>query len=746
VRFYVVSYPDSCVCIDCRDLRIPVERKRDPNHAGEYFEFFGGMQFKDGYLYKFVSLKSIDSNGIVPTFDELQKFNKPSESGVDAMGLPSALMSRRKGQFVKGDAVIVVQGDLKNLMGIVVKVDDDDVYIKPKDENLNDSLVVKESQLCKFFKTGDHVKVIAGTHEGATGMIVRADAESVIILSDSTREDIKVFTTNIVESSEVTSGLNKLGEYELHDLVLLDQSTVGLIVRVDRDGCQILKGTPDRTEVVSVKQRDIRRKIYDRNVIANDRDTNVISLKDIVRVVEGPFKGRQGPVEHINRGILFVLDRHHVENGGYLCVRARWCVALGGTRNGNSRGRERGGAIGNYNGVFSAVPNYLQSPRRAPQQYPPQQGRTFGGRPGGSRRDHSLVGTTVKIRIGPFKGYRGRVVDATDSDVRIELESQMKVVTVRRDQLSDPVGSSLYNGEGNSYRESPRYGAGSETPMHPSRTPMHPAFMTPMRDPSATPIHDGMRTPMHNRAWNPHTAINTPIRDNWDSADPSTWNAGTPTYQPGTPGGRHYEAPTPGIGWANTPGIGFGEAGTPVENTGGPSYGNPASPYLPGTPGGLPMTPATYLPGTPGGQPMTPGSGSLDPNSPASGMASLISMHASLSLVECLAVFLRDYPIIPSVYVVATCNVFTADPLNFWTTISGMGGQETETKWGLPDVAVMIRRGGEDSQVGVIREAMLVSEASNFTGISICSCFSNPKHLDLLEPLMRLVTDFSRLT
>ena len=35
----------------------------------------------------------------------------------------------------------------------------------------------------------------------------------------------------------------------------------------------------------------------------------------------------------------------------------------------------------------------------------------------------------MKIRLGPFKGYRGRVVDATDSTVRIELESQMKVVT-----------------------------------------------------------------------------------------------------------------------------------------------------------------------------------------------------------------------------------------------------------------------------------------------------------------------------
>lgn len=29
--------------------------------------------------------------------------------------------------------------------------------------------------------------------------------------------------------------------------------------------------------------------------------------------------------------------------------------------------------------------------------------------------------------------------------------------------------------------DTPRYGMGSETPMHPSRTPLHP-YMTPMRD------------------------------------------------------------------------------------------------------------------------------------------------------------------------------------------------------------------------------------------------------------------------
>lgn len=50
--------------------------------------------------------------------------------------------------------------------------------------------MVKEKQLQKFFKTGDHVKVIAGNHEGATGMIVKNQNNVVTILSDTTREDV----------------------------------------------------------------------------------------------------------------------------------------------------------------------------------------------------------------------------------------------------------------------------------------------------------------------------------------------------------------------------------------------------------------------------------------------------------------------------------------------------------------------------------------------------------------------------
>jgi transcription elongation factor len=39
------------------------------------------------------------------------------------------------------------------------------------------------------------------------------------------------------------------------------------------------------------------------------------------------------------------------------------------------------------------------------------------------------VNRCIKIRSGPYKGYRGRVKELTGVLVRIELESLMKIVT-----------------------------------------------------------------------------------------------------------------------------------------------------------------------------------------------------------------------------------------------------------------------------------------------------------------------------
>ncbi|KAA3453572.1 Global transcription factor group A2 isoform 1 [Gossypium australe] len=607
---------------EARELHIRVEHRRDPM-SGDYFENIGGMLFKDGFLYKTVSMKSISAQNIKPTFDELEKFRTPSVKGEGEMvGLSTLFANRKKGHFMKGDAVIVVKGDLKNLKGWVEKVEEENVHIRPEMKGLPKTLAVNEKELCKYFEPGNHVKVVAGTKEGATGMVVKVEQHVLIILSDTTKEHIRVFADDVVESSEVTTGVTKIGDYELHDLVLLDNNSFGVIIRVEREAFQVLKGVPERPEVSLVKLREIKCKL-EKKFDVQDRYRNTVSVKDVVRILEGSCKGKQGPVEHIYKGVLFVYDRHHLEHAGFICAKAGSCCVVGGAR---SNGNRNGDSLSRFGG-FKAPPRVPPSPRRFSRGGPPFDCmlltadainicpfETAGGRHRGGRGGHdALVGTTVKIRQGPYKGYRGRVVD----------------IKVDRNFVSDNVVIST------PHRETSRYGMGSETPMRSARTPLHP-YMTPMRDPGATSIPDGMRTPMGDRAWNPYAPM-SPSRDNWEEGNPASWGT-SPQYQPGSPPSRAYEAPTPGSGWASTPGGSYSEAGTPRDS--GSAYGNAPSPYMPSTPSGQPMTPSSgpYIPGTPGGQPMTPGTGGLDAMSPVIGPESegpwfvpdiLVNVHKS---------------------------------------------------------------------------------------------------------------------
>ncbi|VAI84096.1 unnamed protein product [Triticum turgidum subsp. durum] len=587
---------------EAREMHIRVERRRDKD-SGEYFEMVDGLMFKDGFLYKPVSIKSIHTQGIQPSFDELEKFKKPGDDmNGDMSSLNTLFSNRKKGHFMKGDAVIVVKGDLKNLEGWVEKVEDTTVHIRPKISDLPKTLAFNEKELCKYFKPGDHVKVVSGVQEGTTGMVVKVDGHVLIILSDTTKEHIRVFADHVVESSEITTGITRIGDYELHDLVLLDNLSFGVIIRVETEAFQVLKGVPDRPEVVLVKLREIKSKI-DRRTSAKDRFNNMVATKDVVRVVDGACKGTQGPVEHIHKGILFIYDRHHLEHAGFICAKAQSCILVGGSTGGR-RGNGMDAADARL-GALRSPASILQSPGRLPPRGPQMNyGGRFGGGGRGGRGHDALVGKCIKIKSGPYKGYRGRVKEVTGVLVRVELDSLMKIVTVKRDDIADTPTVAT------PFRE-PRFSLGSETPMHPSRTPLHP-FQTPMRDPGATPIHDGMRTPMRSRAWAPMS----PPRDNWEDGNPDTWGS-SPAYQPGTPPARPYEAPTPGSGWANTPGVSYNDVPTPRES----NYANAPSPYVPSTPVGQPMTPnsAAYLPGTPGGQPMTPGNAGMDIMSPVMG-------------------------------------------------------------------------------------------------------------------------------
>ncbi|CAA0809969.1 Putative transcription elongation factor SPT5 homolog 1 [Striga hermonthica] len=461
---------------EARALDIHVERKRD-QATGDYFDKIGGLMFKNGFLYKSFSLKSLVTNKVQPTFDEVEKFRRHGEATDSDMS--NLLAPRNKTHFIKGDTVIVVKGDLRNLKGVVEKVQEDIVHVKPNSKAFSKTLAINNKELCKCFEPGDHVKVVFGATEGITGLVVSFEGHAVTIVSDTTKELVSCDYHLTCESKIFVGGMSCKLFGCIRNIVLFEV--------VFFCAFQVLKGAQGRSVVAVVRLREIKNKIY-QHCFAKDRFTNALYVKDIVKILDGPCKGKQGRIEHIYRGVLFIYDRYHHVHGGYMCVKSESCVMIGGSLSKSDI---------NGNTTTSRVANF-RTPSRVPQYNagPPSRGTHTnpGLRHEVGNSHNSLVGAFVKIRLGNYKGYKGRVVEVKAPTVRVELESQMKVVTVDRNHISDNFNVSAPI----------RYDVRSETPMQPPRTPLR-QNMTPMRDSNSYPRHYGMRTPMHNRAWIPFT-------------------------------------------------------------------------------------------------------------------------------------------------------------------------------------------------------------------------------------------------
>nr|XP_027087859.1 putative transcription elongation factor SPT5 homolog 1 [Coffea arabica] len=431
---------------------------------------------KDGFLLKEVSFRSVNACGVHPTIDELEKFLHSShiEDG-DMANLFSLSTNRKKAQFFKGDRVIVVKGDLKNLKGWVEKVEEDNIHVKPDVGYHLDYLVMSHKELCKYFEPGNHVKIICGAAEGTTGFVVSVEGHLVNIISDTTKELLQVFADHVMEISEAASGVDQIEDFELHNLVQLDDSSFGVIIHIENESFQVLKGIPGKAVVEIVKLGNIRCKLDGIKYQTKDQLNHQLSVNDLVKVVEGVWRGRTGKIVHIYKGNLFIYDHHHLENAGFMCAKSQSCILLaGGSR-----------ATNNWNGEnTSSCSRVHLSQQRSSRGCSSMNAR---GRYGVQQERDALIGAFIKIRKGVYKGHKGRVKSIKGKNVQVELEAQMRVVLVGLDQITDTVNISMPS------RQASRSGFESEAPVHSSQTPLHPC-MTPMRDHE---VHDGGWTPVH---------------------------------------------------------------------------------------------------------------------------------------------------------------------------------------------------------------------------------------------------------
>lgn len=195
---------------------------------------FKGDTYKDGYLEKDVKQNALILENVTPSLDELTQFlGESGTKGVNADGSAGfdlshmAEIARKAAKLIlqPGDHVEVFEGDQRGIYGSIDSIQNDVVIMTPHAElHLPGAtkVEVQARSVRKRFRAGDHVKVMNGSNVDETGLVVKVKDDVVTFLSDLSLSEVTVFSKDIREAAEVGSGVNIIGQYELHDLVQLE--------------------------------------------------------------------------------------------------------------------------------------------------------------------------------------------------------------------------------------------------------------------------------------------------------------------------------------------------------------------------------------------------------------------------------------------------------------------------------------------------------------------------------------------
>ncbi|KAJ9605115.1 transcription elongation factor spt5 [Cladophialophora chaetospira] len=593
--------------------------------------------YEDGFLIKNYRLQHISTVDVNPKLEEITKLTVASDDGTETLDLEKLAHSLRtataEGSYMPGDEVEVYEGEQRGIIGKTEAVKGNIVSIEVTEGELTGQIVeVPVKGLRKRFREGDNVKIIGGSkYRDEVGMVLRIKDDKVTVLTNNTNEEITVFSKDLREATDAGGGAAGNTQFDVQDLVQIDPTTVGVVIRADRESVRILDQNGSMmTRLPSQIQTAETRK----NAVATDKNGSEIRLGDVVRESSG--ENKSGTILHIHRGYVFAHNKLGIENSGIWVNRCTNVVTTAA----------KGGRITNPSTDFSKMNPALLGKPAAAQMAPPQ-------RPG---RD-PLQGKLVHINKGTYKGHRAIVKDTTAGEARLELQTKNKTINLNKFDLSiiDPNSQnrtryedwvklrggpmSMRSGPGIGGSRIPDGGFGGRTPMPAIDGMRTPAWGSSSRTPAwggpgsggSSGIDSG-RTP----SWKGPSGSQTSYSDAgggmtsyggagnysanttgsrtpaWSSSAKTPYGAGggdynssansgfdavsgsrTPAYNPSssrtpawggpgsnapvsapTPGARPYDAPTPGMVSAPTPGARYDdEAYTPYLSAPTPGAG-----------------------------------------------------------------------------------------------------------------------------------------------------------------------------
>lgn len=378
--------------------------------------FFKNEQFVNGYLIKEFKLQNLELKNVVPTLEEIEQFSVTDKNegtqNLDMAALANSLKESNNVAYLPGDTVEVFKGEQKGLVGRVTNVQGEIITMVATDGELaGQSIEVPAKTLRKRFRIGDHVKVTSGSrYQDEVGVVVHIEEDKVTFVTDGSKTHITVFSKDLREADD-TGGTGTLGQYSMLDLVQLDATAVGVIVKVDREFLTVLDQDGSIRQIRPTQIANIipKKKLF----VAADRNGSEIRYDDVVKEYGG--QQRQGKIIHIHRTWVWLHNNESRENAGVFVTKTSNLMTVAA----------KGGRIAGGPDLTQMNPAMKRAANGNGSMAPPKQ--SFG-------RDRS-IGQTVTIKKGGWKGLLGIVKDTTDSHARVELHTKGKIVTVPKTDL-----------------------------------------------------------------------------------------------------------------------------------------------------------------------------------------------------------------------------------------------------------------------------------------------------------------------
>ncbi|CAE6436776.1 unnamed protein product [Rhizoctonia solani] len=221
--------------------------------------------YKDGFIEKDIRLTGIQTDNVNPTLDEITQFagthgeDGAHRSDFDLSAIAEASRKTATAVLQPGDHVEVFEGEQTGVYGVVESISGEIVLLRATHIEIEGQKIeVPARSVRKRFKAGDHVKVMAGKNTDETGLVVSVTDNVVTFLSDLSLQEVTVFSKDLREAAEVGASTNTVGNYELHDLVLLGADSVGVIYKTEHSTFRVLDQN-GQTRIVQPHQITLRR-------------------------------------------------------------------------------------------------------------------------------------------------------------------------------------------------------------------------------------------------------------------------------------------------------------------------------------------------------------------------------------------------------------------------------------------------------------------------------------------------------